>query len=514
MWKFCLLFVPLFATLVQTYGAKILFVAPPGSASHRKSLYPLAESLAASGHSVTMFTELFEDDGVTGKNLTNKNILLNIEYDKEDMEKTLNDMIWNSKSFTPLMMFFPWMNCGQMTSALLEQKREEFDKILKEDWDLIFVDALFTPTGLLFAEAMNKPYVLYQTTAIGIPESVSRSIPYPSSSFPALFLNSVEYDQKNFLDRLGAAWSEISYLGAIVLINTFVVRYRFGSEFPGISVNKFYGEADSSFVEYPLNLDYPHPLTTGVIAIGGRCKTGVLKDQSLLDFVENPKSKGTIVVAFGHMVKWNGTTKIIRRNFAQAMNALKDYRIVWQYEGEPEIKMEPHVRTMAWVPQTELLNHPKTKVLVGHGGLKSIMESICGEVPMLLVPFFAEQVHNGFLLKRAKAGETMSKFELSDDNIENKIRSVASNEIYKQSIIKLKWSILDKPLSPSDNAGFWTDFMIRRHGLPKKFFRLKGSEMGFVKYFCVDILVSFSSLFVLVLVVTVKISLKMKSCFK
>lgn len=512
--KYLLFLVALLTILGQIQCAKILFVAAPGSASHRRSLFPLAEALAESGHAVTMFTEIFEKDNVIGKNLTNTNILLDVEYDKEVLEKQLNEMMWNLKSFTPLMMLFPWTNCGLMTSTLLEQKREEFDKIVKEDWDVIFIDVLFTPTGILFAEVMDKPYVLYQTSAIGIPDSIARSTPYPFSSFPALFLNSVEYDQKSFFDRMSTAWSEISYVVATFLINTFVVRYRFKSEFPEVSTTKFYADADSSFVEFPLNLGYPRPMTMDVISTGGRCKTAVLKDQSLLDFVEDPSSKGTIVIAFGHMVKWEGATEEIRRNFAKAMNSLKEYRVVWQYHGEPEEKMEPHVRTMAWLPQVELLNHPKTKVFVSHGGLKSIMEAICGQVPMVLIPFFAEQVHNGFLLKRAKAGETMNKFELTYNKIKTTIATVASNENYKHSITKMKSWILDKPISPSDNAEFWTEFMIRHKGLPKKFFRIKGSEMGSIKYFCIDILASIVFLLILVVALLVKIGLFVKSFLK
>ncbi|KAG5617624.1 hypothetical protein H5410_017448 [Solanum commersonii] len=44
-----------------------------------------------------------------------------------------------------------------------------------------------------------------------------------------------------------------------------------------------------------------------------------------------------------------------------------------------------------WVDQNEVLNHKSNKGFLSHCGWNSILESICAKVPILALPFMAEQ---------------------------------------------------------------------------------------------------------------------------
>ncbi|KAJ4836381.1 hypothetical protein Tsubulata_024145 [Turnera subulata] len=45
----------------------------------------------------------------------------------------------------------------------------------------------------------------------------------------------------------------------------------------------------------------------------------------------------------------------------------------------------------SWCPQEQILKHPAIGGFLSHMGWNSMTESLCGGVPMLCWPFFAEQ---------------------------------------------------------------------------------------------------------------------------
>ncbi|VDM54476.1 unnamed protein product [Angiostrongylus costaricensis] len=53
----------------------------------------------------------------------------------------------------------------------------------------------------------------------------------------------------------------------------------------------------------------------------------------LLQFVEDPNSKGTIYVAFGSIVTWTVAPPEVIEIFFDVFNSLADYRIIFSYNG-------------------------------------------------------------------------------------------------------------------------------------------------------------------------------------
>ncbi|OWK13550.1 hypothetical protein Celaphus_00017450, partial [Cervus elaphus hippelaphus] len=68
--------------------------------------------------------------------------------------------------------------------------------------------------------------------------------------------------------------------------------------------------------------------------------------------------------------------------------------VLWRYDGKKPDTLGPNTQLFKWIPQNDLLGHPKTKAFVTHGGSNGIYEAIYHGIPMVGLPLFADQPHN------------------------------------------------------------------------------------------------------------------------
>uniref|UniRef100_A0AC34FY25 UDP-glucuronosyltransferase n=1 Tax=Panagrolaimus sp. ES5 TaxID=591445 RepID=A0AC34FY25_9BILA len=215
-------------------------------------------------------------------------------------------------------------------------------------------------------------------------------------------------------------------------------------------------------------------------------------------FIDNPKSKGTIYIAFGTFAKWDFAPQKIIDAYLQAFEELKKYRIIFAYNGKKKLKVGKHVKLVSWAPQMAILNHSKTKVFVTHGGLKSLKEALCAEIPIVLMPLLAEQAHNAKFALKLGIGQIINKFSITKDQIIDSIREVANNSKYAKRIATLKEQILFRPI-PSLKLGthkiqkflrIRTKFGFKRYDFfHEKVFTRKGIQLGSLVYYGFDILI-------------------------
>nr|XP_054759806.1 UDP-glucuronosyltransferase 2C1-like [Lytechinus pictus] len=77
--------------------------------------------------------------------------------------------------------------------------------------------------------------------------------------------------------------------------------------------------------------------------------------------------------------------------FAQAFKRLPQ-RVIWQLiRDRADIKLPGKVKIMPWLPQNNLLCHPKTRAFVYRGGNNGFYEAVYHAVPMVVIPFYGDQ---------------------------------------------------------------------------------------------------------------------------
>ena len=83
-------------------------------------------------------------------------------------------------------------------------------------------------------------------------------------------------------------------------------------------------------------------------------------------------------------------------------NLTKDFCIIlpllnvkrFHYLVPSDIKLKDNVKVLNWIPQNDILGHPKTKAFVGHMGVNGAYEAAYHGIPVVAVPLMSDAYDN------------------------------------------------------------------------------------------------------------------------
>ena len=87
-------------------------------------------------------------------------------------------------------------------------------------------------------------------------------------------------------------------------------------------------------------------------------------------------------MSFGSVLTAADMPEETRSALVDVFGRLKQ-RILWKWETEQMDDKPPNVMLSKWLPQQDILAHPKLKLFVSHGGQSSCQESLCHQKPMV-----------------------------------------------------------------------------------------------------------------------------------
>uniref|UniRef100_A0A183U1L9 UDP-glucuronosyltransferase n=1 Tax=Toxocara canis TaxID=6265 RepID=A0A183U1L9_TOXCA len=260
--------------------------------------------------------------------------------------------------------------------------------------------------------------------------------------------------------------------------------------------HRYFHDASAILSDAMINIGHPTAEGTEMTNVGSVCATpfGTLSND-VDNFLNDPLSKGTIYVAFGSHVNWITSPTLLKAAFLDALAELTDYRIIFAYNA-PVGNMPRHIKVFQFAPQKEILNHNRTKLFISHGGLKSLKESICAGVPLVLMPIFAEQAHNTFLARQLGIAETLNKVQVTKEIVISQLKKVLNDSKYVGSVRKVKRLFLDRVIPAMDHSVFITERILRHH--PKQiYFKRKGINLMWIQHLYIDLaILLFCALFI------------------
>uniref|UniRef100_A0A1I8BDA2 UDP-glucuronosyltransferase n=1 Tax=Meloidogyne hapla TaxID=6305 RepID=A0A1I8BDA2_MELHA len=386
--------------LTQENPYKILVTLAANSQSHLRSMLPLINRLANSGHHVYILNIYSKEKPEKySKNVSIIRVPINFDQENDEQVKFMENLMWHYTLHSP-MLSIVYKMVGGVINDVITSHSEKFIQTINSKWDLVLVSELFNSQGYSIANLLYErdgvPYVIFSSSMImgmhGWAKAVSHNWlnhPHPFSPNPG---NGADggFNPKLFNHRL---------IHSLEGIGDFISKPFTGS---------------ATLVDAIEYLGFPQPEVSEIYRIGAHCEESSKLPKEYLNFVEDPKSKGTIYVAFGTAIAWGRAPPHIIEAFFTVFSKLNDYRIIFAFKGSKEFlekreKSPQHIRIVEWAPQLDILAHPKTKVFLTHGGLKSVKESICSKTPMLAMPIFAEQNHNTHMVLKYGIGIALNK---------------------------------------------------------------------------------------------------------
>ena len=445
----------------QSEAANVL-VMPFPHYSHVKYCCSLASALADDGHVVWELTLARFDNIVLQK--PNVNLLSFKVSEKSDFEAFITGIMARKPSGDGVIEDF-FANADSILSQYCEDvmgNQELMSRIEALNFDLVIVDYMGGFTCLyLLPYRFGIPHITlfgFQVTpwVAGV-----TGMPSVEPEIVNAFSDQMTFGQRlknlqHWMNRLGDVHSE---LNSERLMNKYIPSHR-----PRIGFDDVMRQSEMYLVNFEtMCLDYPRTSAPNFQFLGGGSVTPpkALPDD-LEEFVQGAEH-GVVIMTLGSLKAWQSVWFHLKDKVFEAFGRL-DQRVIVHYTLPDTSNIPSNVRIMKWLPQNDLLGHPKTRLFVTHGGNNGANEAVYHGVPMLVIPVTADQPYSGLRVEVHGYGKFVrDKLAITADELHDMMREVIENKTYTENIRRCSEITRSMPTA-QEKFVFWVNHILRFGG--------------------------------------------------
>ncbi|XP_023036445.1 UDP-glycosyltransferase UGT5 isoform X1 [Drosophila willistoni] len=211
------------------------------------------------------------------------------------------------------------------------------------------------------------------------------------------------------------------------------------------------------------------------------CKLDPIPDD-LRRFMDEAEH-GVIYFSMGVEIFMKWLPKHMKDTLFKTFSTLKQ-RVVWKYDNWQSFKNKSdNIYVSSFMPQQQILQHPKLKLFITHAGLLSVIETAYYGIPILSLPLYYDQFTNSQRMRMAGAGQTLHLNLINVEILNNSIQELIQNPSYARIAKQMSTRFRDQPMNPLETAVWWTEYTLRHKRSPP--IRLAEHDMSFMQYYSV-----------------------------
>lgn len=436
-------------------GYRALFLAPVASRSHKNFFSGVAKALAEDGNEVTLVTP----------------------YASSSTSANLREVVLRDAD---LQRYFPNPFSGNILLAPLVVMGESFDVCLRtlrsaevqgllreEEFDVVLLTSFFSDCYLSVVHQLKVPFIYVSPLGLVGPQSDLAGNPtFPSFSVAPVF--TFEHPL-TFGQRLANALGEVAASAVFRYGMGYVTDWkcrRSGlcpDDMP--PVNEMRLNSSLVILNSVKNLETPvRPYVPGVVHAGGiHCREAEPLPQDLAKWVDEAGEAGFIFFSLGSAVKPSDLPETYRKVLVNVFASLRQ-RVLWKWDEEGMADLPPNVRLGKWLPQQDILGHPRLRLFITHGGLLSTLESTYHGAPVLGVPVFGDQVGNMVEVQRQGWGRALRWGDFGEEVLRGTIHSIMDNPEMQAVVARRSALMRDLPMTPAREVSYWVGYVVRHGG--------------------------------------------------
>lgn len=231
----------------------------------------------------------------------------------------------------------------------------------------------------------------------------------------------------------------------------------------GVSISNFDSINKAGIALYQTSwvLEFPRPVAPSAAMVGPLLpEPAATLEGELAEAVESSR-KGIVLVSFGSIAQ---ISKEQAQRIADAVGDLPGVTVIWKRSGEMPDRMPENVKVMDWVPQNDLLGHPRCLAALLHGGANGMLEAAYHGVPVAGLPLFADQWDNVLRAVEHGMAVMVDKDAFTAESLRGDLQRLLKDPSYRASAAGISRVLRDQPAPPVAQAADWIQYALRHDG--------------------------------------------------